>query len=141
MMATKKMFIKYWILFLFLIVLIIPTKVKAKQSVTRYSISAVRIKKFKKSGSWLTITATEKFDKNGGRISKKKVRFKVAKNCKWRRKNYGIRFPENKGVIKVNYKSLRQTVYSVKGLPENGYYTLMIKVKNKRIVYVEFCSL
>lgn len=140
-MLKTKHHVTVWFIVFMVIAFLIPAKANAKQSVAKYSVSAVRIKKFKKTGSHLTITATEKFHKNNKEISKKRIRFKIAKKCKWRRRNYGIRYPEYKGVYRANYKKLKQYVQAVKGLPENGYYSLVIRVKKKRIISVEFYSM
>ena len=127
----------YFIIFFLALFLWIPINAEAATTGT-YSVSAVAVKKFKKSGSYLTVTAKERFYKGRKKPAGKKIHFKVSKKCKWRYKNLGIRFPQNKGIRKENYKTIRKLVYQAKGLPENGYYTLSITVKNKRIIKVVF---
>ncbi len=136
-MIYKKYTAGLLIIFFVALFLFTPNEAKASSNGT-YTVSPVKIKKFKKSASFLTVTAKEKFNKDNKKTSKKKIRFKVSKKCKWRYNNLGIRFPENKGISKENYKNIRSYVYQVKGLPENGYYTLLIKVKKKKIIKVEF---
>ncbi|MBR0410828.1 MAG: hypothetical protein IJI25_07475 [Eubacterium sp.] len=137
-MYSKKLVAGLIVILFLSIVLITPVKLTAKSSGKIYSVSAVSVKRFKKSGSFLTVTTKGRFSIGNKKTKKKKVRFTIDRKCKWRYKNFGIRFPENKGVKKANYNMLRQYINNVRGLPENGYYTLSIQVKNKKIIRVDF---
>lgn len=137
MMDYKKIITGIMISFSFFLIMLMPIKVEASTNGS-YSVSAVAVKRFNRSGSYLTVKAGENFQKGDKKTGRNKIHFKISKKCKWIYKNQGVRFPGNKAARRANYKQIRQYVSQVKELPENGYYTLLVKVKKKKIIKVVF---
>ena len=106
--------------------------------VSTYWESPHNLTKFTKKGKYLIIKSKYRFSKGNKRSKKKVLKYKIAKKCKWRFKNNGNRFPEAKGISKFKYKDMRKTIYEDMDLPDNGYHTLTIKVKNKKIISVTY---
>lgn len=108
--------------------------VSVEAKTKKYTVSVYQIKKFKKSGSYLIVSAKEAFYG-----SKKKMKVKTNKKCKYIRVNHGNRTIEQVKIKKtIKYKEMKQDVDHAKNLPDNGYYWLDIYIKNKKVSKVVF---
>ena len=139
----KKIFIKIIVVVLFVsnIFIFSDNETIFAAKVDTYTESPHNLVKFKKKGKCLVVKSKYPFMKNNKSSKKKTIKFKISKKCKWRFKNDGNRFPEYKGVQKFKYKKMKKAIYEDMEIPDNGYHTLVIKVKNKKIISVTYESI
>lgn len=117
------------------------SNVYAAKKKSTYMVSPHSLKIFKKKGKKLYVKSKDGFMKNNKHLKKKVLKFKIAKKCKWRYKNEGNRFPKAKGIQKYSYKKMKKLIYQDMQIPDNGYHTIVIKVKKKKIISVTYESI